>query len=158
MRMHKGNRVMSKTPAKMGRKELLTEDIARRISKMVLRFPDLQIPVSWENVMTQSKKLVGHGFTRQMLSQKAWTGRKLIAEAFDEAKELQRRMQQDDAPKYGTASRAVLQAKIAELSAKLLAKDAELQEERARKIAELDTYLNSTTDLRVLFEAAKGEK
>jgi hypothetical protein len=149
---------MTKAPAKRGRKELLTEELARKIGKMILRFPDLQIPVTWQNVITQTKKHFGHGFNRQMLSQKAWNDRKLIAEAFDEAKELQRRMQQDKAPKYGTASRAVLQAKIADLEARLLAKDAELQEERARKIAELDTYLNSTTDLRELFEAAKGKK
>jgi hypothetical protein len=98
-----------------GRKEILTEQLARKIAKMIELFPDNQIPVTWENVIAHSRKRFGHGFNRQMLSQKAWDGRKIVAEAFSEAKGVQRRMQNDSLPKYRNSSRAILQKRIAEL-------------------------------------------
>ncbi|HBQ1079187.1 TPA: hypothetical protein ACRRC6_004875 [Klebsiella pneumoniae] len=121
----------------------MTEELARRIAKMVSLFPDSQIPVTWENVMTHSKKKFGHAFNRQMLSQKQWRGRKLIAEAFSEAKNIQRRMQNDTAPKYKTAARSVLQKKISELEAKNLALREELETVRAQQVDKLDTFLNT---------------
>ena len=142
-------------PKKMGRRELLTEQLARRICDMIERFPDAGIPVTWENVIAQSKKKFGHGFNRQMLGQKEWGGRKLIAEAFNDAKGLQRRMDKDAAPKYATNSRAIMQKRIAQLESQVLALQEELEAERARKISELDTFLNSRIDLRELFEAAE---
>lgn len=144
---------MSEPINKLGRREILTEELARRIAKMVSLFPDSQIPVTWENVMTHSKKKFGHAFNRQMLSQKQWRGRKLIAEAFSEAKNIQRRMQNDTAPKYKTAARSVLQKKISELEAKNLALREELETVRAQQVDKLDTFLNTThkeIDLRKL--------
>lgn len=135
---------MSEPISKLGRREILTEELARRIAKMVSLFPDSQIPITWENVMTHSKKKFGHAFNRQMLSQKQWRGRKLIAEAFSEAKNIQRRMQNDTAPKYKTAARSVLQKKISELEAKNLALREELETVRAQQIDKLDTFLNTT--------------
>ncbi|RFS77882.1 hypothetical protein D0U00_17155 [Leclercia adecarboxylata] len=135
---------MSEPISKLGRREILTEELARRIAKMVSLFPDSQIPVTWRNVMTHSKKMFGHAFNRQMLSQKQWRGRKLIAEAFSEAKNIQRRMQNDTAPKYKTAARSVLQKKISELEAKNLALREELETVRAQQIDKLDTFLNTT--------------
>lgn len=135
---------MSEPTSKLGRREILTEELARRIAKMVSLFPDSQIPVTWENVMTHSKKKFGHAFNRQMLSQKQWRGRKLIAEAFSEAKNIQRRMQNDTAPKYKTAARSVLQKKISELEAKNLVLREELETVRAQQIDILDTFLNTT--------------
>lgn len=134
---------MSEPINKLGRREILTEELARRIAKMVSLFPDSQIPVTWENVMTHSKKKFGHAFNRQMLSQKQWRGRKLIAEAFSEAKNIQRRMQNDTAPKYKTAARSVLQKKISELEAKNLALREELETVRAQQVDKLDTFLNT---------------
>lgn len=149
--------IMNK-PVKMGRKEILTEDLARRICAMIENFPDAGISVTWENVIAQSKKKFGHGFNRQMLGQKEWEGRKLIGEAFNDAKELQRRMVKDATPKYATNSRATMQQRIAELESQVLALKEELEAERARKISELDTFLNSRIDLRELFSAAKGNQ
>lgn len=145
-------------PKKLGRKELLTENLARRICAMISRFPDAEIPVTWENVIAQSKKKFGHGFNRQMLGQKEWGGRKLISEAFNDAKELQRRKDKDAAPKYATNSRASMQKRIAELHSQVLALRDELEAERARKISVLDTFLNSRIDLRELFNAAEAKK
>ncbi|HEH9395499.1 TPA: hypothetical protein SIA27_001852 [Aeromonas salmonicida] len=146
---------MSEPVSKLGRKEILTEELARKIARMVSLFPDSQIPVTWENVMTHSKKKFGHAFNRQMLSQKEWSGRKLIAEAFSEAKNIQRRMQNDIAPKYKTAARSVLQKKIGELEAKNLALREELEMVRAQQVDKLDVFLNTTSreiDLHKLLE------
>ena len=147
---------MSEPASKLGRKEILTEELARKIARMVSLFPDTQIPVTWENVMSHSKKKFGHAFNRQMLSQKEWNGRKLIAEAFSEAKSIQRRMHNDTAPKYKTAARSVLQKKIAELEAKNMALREELETVRAQQVDKLDAFLNTTSreiDLRKLLDA-----
>lgn len=135
---------MSKTIGKLGRKEILTEELARKIVKMVSLFPDSQILVNWANVMTHSRKKFGHAFNRQLLSQKEWNGRKLIAEAFNEAKHIQQRMHNDVAPKYKTSARSVLQKKIAELEARNLALREELEMVRAQQVDKIDTFLNTT--------------
>lgn len=135
---------------KVGRKEILSEEVARMICRMIQRMPDAQIPVTWDNVIAHTKKRTGHTFNRQMLSQKEWNGRKLVAEAFSEAKEVQKRMQRDSAPKYKSAARAVLQKRIAELEAKNLALQEELEKVRAQKIDTLDVFLNTRCDLQKL--------
>lgn len=141
---------MSKSTSKLGRKEILTEELARKIAKMITMFPDSKVPITWENVMAHSKKKFGHAFNRQMLSQKEWQGRKLIAEAFSEAKEIQRRKHNDSAPKYKTAARSVLQKRIGELEAMNLALQDELEKVRAKQVDQLDTFLNTQCDLRKL--------
>jgi hypothetical protein len=135
-----------------GRPELLTEALARNIAKMIELFPDNQIPVTWENVMAHSKKKFGHSFNRQMLGQKEWDGRKIIAEAFSEAKSVQRRMQKDSLPKYRNAARSILHKRIAELEARNMALMEELEKVRAQQIDELDAFLNTPRDLRQLIE------
>ncbi|KAB2968097.1 hypothetical protein [Zoogloea sp.] len=135
-----------------GRKEILTEQLARKIARMIQLFPDNQIPVTWENVMAHSKRRFGHGFNRQMLSQKAWDGSKIVAEAFSEAKSIQRRMQNDSLPKHRNTPRAMLQKRIAELEARNMALKEELEKVRAQQIDKLDTFLNTPRDLRQLLE------
>lgn len=138
--------------AKVGRKEILSEQLAKQICRMLERMPDAQIQVTWDNVIAHAKKKTGHTFNRQMLSQKKWNGRQLIAEAFSEAKEVQKRMQNDSAPKYKSAARAVLQKRIAELEAKNLSLQEELEKVRAQHIDVLDAFLNTPCDLRKLLE------
>lgn len=133
-----------------GRKELLTEQVAKQICRMIERMPDAQIPVTWESVMAHAKKKVGHGFNRQMLSQKAWDGRRLIAEAFGEAKEVQKRLQHDTAPKYATAARSVLQQRIADLEARNLALQEELEKVRAQQVEKREIFLTTPCELRGL--------
>ena len=133
-----------------GRKEILTEQLARKIARMIELFPDSQIPVTWESVMAHSKKRFGHGFNSQMLSQKEWNGRKIIAEAFSEDKAVQRRLRNDSMPKYKNAQRSVLHNRIAQLEAKVIALQDELEKVRAQQIDELDVFLNKPRDLRQL--------
>ena len=140
-----------------GRKEILTEQLARKIAKMIELFPDETIPVTWENVMAHSKKKFGHGFNRQMLSQKVWGDRKIIAEAFNDAKSIQRRMHSDAAPKYKNAARAVLQRRIAELEARNMALVEELEKVRAQQMDALDTFLNTPRDLLTLVDTVLSQ-
>lgn len=135
-----------------GRPEILTEELARKIAKMIELFPDSEIPVTWENVMAHANKRFGHGFNRQMLGQKEWNGRKIIAEAFSEAKTIQRRMQNDARPKYRNAQRSFLLNRITELEAQLVAKAEELEKVRAQKVDELDAFLNIPRDMRQMIE------
>lgn len=140
-----------------GRKEILTEDLAKRIAKMISQMPDSSVPVTWENVMAQAKRRFEHGFNRQMLSQKEWNGRKIIAEAFSEAKSVQSRMNRQSAPKYLTAPRALLQKRIADLEAKVLALRDELESVRAHQYDALDVFLNTPCDLRSMIDEAASQ-
>lgn len=142
----------------VGRKEILTEDLAKRIAKMITQMPDSSIPVTWENVMAQAKRKFGHGFNRQMFSQKEWNGRKIIAEAFSEAKSVQSRMHRESAPKYQTAPRALLQKRIADLEAKVLGLRDELETVRAHQYEALNIFLNAPSDLRSLIEEVVSQR
>lgn len=144
--------------AKAGRKEILSENVAKQISKLIEKMPDVGIPITWENVLSHAKKKLGHRFTRQMLSQKEWEGRKIIAEAFKEAKEIQKRKKSSGSPKYSTASRAVLQRRIADLEAKNLAMQELLEKERALKIDYLDAFMNTRCDIVELINKSRGNK
>lgn len=137
-----------------GRREILTEELAKRIARMIEIFPDSEIPVTWENVIAHSKKRFGYGGSRQMFGSKEWNGRKIIAEAFSEAKSVQRRLLNDARPKYRNAPRSTLQRRIMELEAQKLALKDELEKVRAQQICQLDTFLNDTTDIRQLVEQA----
>ncbi len=143
--------------ATAGRPEILTEELAKKIVRMIARFPDSDIPVTWANVLTHCKNRFGYDGNRQLLAQKEWNGRKLIAEAFTDAKSVQRRMQKDTRPKYENSSRAVLQRRIAELEAKILSLQDELENVRAQQISELDVFLNNPRDLRQMFERYANE-
>lgn len=135
-----------------GRPEILTEALARKVAKMIELFPDSEIPVTWNNVIAHTKKRFGRGFNRQMLGQKEWNGRKIIAEAFNEAKSVQRRMQNDVRPKYRNAQRSLLHHRISELEAKVIALKEELEKVRAQQIDELDAFLHMPRDLSQLAE------
>ena len=136
----------------MLRPEILTEELARKIAKMIERFPDNEIPVTWANVMTHSHKRFGRAFNRQMLGQKEWNGRQIVAEAFSEAKSIQRRMHNESLPKYRNAARSILHKRIAELEARNMALMEELEKVRAQQIDELDAFLNTPRDLHQLIE------
>lgn len=135
-----------------GRTEILTEELAKRIARMIELFPDSEIPVTWDNVIAHSKKRFGYGGSRQMFGSKEWDGRKIIAEAFSEAKSVQRRLLSDARPKYRNAPRSILQRRIMELEAQKLALKDELEKVRAQQICQFDTFLNDTTDIRQLLE------
>lgn len=81
-------------------KEVLTHDLACKLAIMVGQFPETNVAVTWGNVMQQAKLRFGCGFSRALLSQKSWDGRKLIAEAFKDAKAIQRRLALETGSQY----------------------------------------------------------
>lgn len=138
--------------SKVGRKEILTEELAKKICRLIEKMPESATPVTWQNVIKHTKLRSGLTFTRQMLSQKEWNGDKLICLAFNLAKETQKRTLKDLSPKYATSSRAVLQKRITILEAKNHALQEELESVRARQMVTLDVFLNDTSDLRALVD------
>lgn len=132
---------------KAGAKEVLTQDVARRIALMVAQFPDSDIPVTWDNVVRQTKLRLRHDFRRNVLSQKAWDGRRLIAEAFHDAKEIQRRQAHDTAPMYASKSRSRLRLVVAKLQSENLALRERLAQVRAEQYDEIYALLDTRTPL-----------
>ncbi|MFM0609781.1 hypothetical protein PQR05_35210 [Paraburkholderia sediminicola] len=135
-----------------GRKEILTLDLARRIVRLIERMPDAGIPVTWNNVVLHAKRQFRHELRRNVLSQKEWDGRKLIAEAYQEAKSVEKRLQKQEAPKYENSSRAVLRRRIEQLEAKVLALQEELEKSRLLQLSNLDLFRVTRMDLRQLIQ------
>lgn len=143
---------MNEAKRNSGRKEILTLDLARKIIKLIERMPDAEIPVTWDNVAVHIKRQYGKELRRNVLSQKDWGGRKLIAEAFSEAKDVQRRLLKQEAPKYANSPRAVLRKRIEQLEAKVLALQHELEKARAAQYTTLDLFRATRLDLRRMAE------
>ncbi len=141
-----------------GRKEVLTFELACKIVKLIEQMPDTQVPVTWENVVLKVKTKLGKELRRNVLSQKEWDGRKLIAEAFDDAKEVQRRLLKQEAPKYANSPRGVLRKRIEQLEAKVHALQTELENSRAAQYTQLDLFRATRLDLRRMVEDAQQGK
>jgi hypothetical protein len=139
-----------KSGQRLGRKELLTKNLALRIAKMIELFPDSNIRVTWENVAKQTKSLLGYTFGRNVLSQKSWDGRRLIDEAFQDAKRIQKRHLRDTAPKYSNESRARLRLIVAKLQSENLALKQQLEHTRAQQYEEIFSLLDTRTPLQDL--------
>lgn len=152
---------MTKTEAgrrNRGRKEVLTLELAQRIAKFIGQMPDVGIPVTWANVEAHVKRQFGKELRRNALSQKKWGERKLIAEAFSEAKDVQRRLLKQEAPKYASSPRGVLRKRIEQLEAKVLALQQELEKARAAQYTQLDLFRATRMDLRRMAEEAQQDK
>jgi hypothetical protein len=130
-----------------GAKEVLTQELAKKIALMVEQFPDASIDVTWENVVLQTKLRFGEEFRRNVLSQKKWDGKKLIADAYHDAKEVQRRQARDTAPKYGNEPRSRLRMIVAKLQAEVLALRSQLAQVRAVQYDEIHSLLDTRTPL-----------
>ena len=89
----------------------------------------------------------GHHFRRNVLSQKTWNGRKLIAEAFQDAQEIQRRQARDTAPKYANEPRARLRLIVSKLQSEILALREQLDRVRAMRYDEVHSLLDTRTPL-----------
>lgn len=139
---------------KGGRKETLTLEVAKKIVEMVRLLPDAEVPVTWKNIEAHVKKKFRIAPKRNALSTKAWGGRRLIQEAYEEACEVERRMQRQSSSKYADSSRAVLRARIMELEAKILSLQIELNATRERQYDELSVLWTRNTPLSRLLDDA----
>lgn len=138
--------------SRVGAKEVLTLALAHRIVRMIEQFPDANIGVTWDNVIRQTKLRFGNQFGRNVLSQKVWNGRKLIAEAFKDAKAIQRRQARDTAPKYANEPRARLRIIVANLQSENLALREQLAKIRAMQYDEIHSLLDTRTPLNQLVQ------
>lgn len=66
--------------------------------------------------------------------------------------QLNKRLLNDSAPKYATSARSVLQKRIAELEAKNLSLQEELEKVRAQQFDELDVFLIRPRNLQDLID------
>lgn len=151
------DRHMAKQPkqaeVRAGRKEKLTQDLAKKIATMVRQFPDSEIEVTWKNVIEQVNRRYGLRFHRNTISQKEWGGQKLIAIAFDEAEAIQKRLVKERAPKYADNPRSRLRLIIAKLQAENLALREQLANVRAQQYDEAHSLLDLRTPLHRLVES-----
>ena len=139
--------------SKAGRKETLTEDLAKKIAIIIRNFPDTEIEVTWKNVIDQVKRRFGLKFHRNTLSQKEWAGGKLIAIAFDEAEGVQKRLLKEKAPKYADNPRSRLRLIIAKLQAENLVLREQMAKIRAQQFDEVHSLLDLRTPLHRLVES-----
>lgn len=137
---------------KGGRKEILTLEVAKKIAEMVRRLPDAQVPVTWKNIEAHVKKKFRIAPKRNVLSTKSWGGRKLIWEAYEEACEVEKRLQRQTTSKYADSSRSVLRARIVELEARILSLQTELNATRERQFNELSVLWARNTPLHQLLD------
>lgn len=140
------------TEGKAGRRETLTQDLAKKIANLILHFPDSDIEVTWKNVIEQVKRRYGIKFHRNTLSQKEWDGQKLIAIAFDDAEAVQKRLVKEKAPKYADNPRSRLRLIIAKLQAENLALREQLAKVRAQQYDEAFSLLDLRTPLHQLVD------
>jgi hypothetical protein len=134
---------------KPGRPEVLTEELARKIVKMIEVLPDMDVEVTWANVIAQVKRKFGHQFGRRVLAMKEWGGRALIAEAYEQAKAVQRQLRaQGRLRRNANMPRHALQLRIETLTAQLKAAQKTIEELRLLQYDKLDILRATNFDLR----------
>lgn len=147
-------RVVAKSGMRQGgAPEILTRELAQKIVALIENLADTEQPLTWDNICTQVNRRFKTNLQRDVLSTKSWDGRKIIREAKDEAKSIERRLQNQQGLKYANSSRAALRKRISDLEAKVLALKDELDKARAAQIDKLDTFRLTRMDLRQLVEA-----
>lgn len=142
----------SKVGRKGGRKEVLTLEIAKKIAVMIRRLPDAEVPVTWKNIEAHVTKRFQITPKRNVLTTKKWEGRRLIWEAYDEAGQVEKRLQRQTTSKYADSSRAALRARITELEAKIISLQMELHATREHQYDELCVLWTRNTPLHKLLD------
>lgn len=137
---------------KGGRKEVLTLEMAKKIAQMIRRLPDAEVPVTWKNIESHVAKRFQIEPKRNVLATKEWAGRRLIWEAYDEAMQVEKRLQRQTTSKYADSSRAALRARITELEAKIISLQTELHATREHQYDELCVLWTRNTPLHKLLD------
>lgn len=144
---------------KTGRPEVLTEELARKIVKMIELLPDTDEQVTWANIVSKVKKKYGLELGRRVLSTKEWDGRALIAEAYEQAHAVQRQLHsQGRIRTNSTMPRQALQARIETLTAKLKVAEQTIAELRVMQYDQLDILRATHFDLRHEVEIIRKQK
>jgi hypothetical protein len=137
------------SPRKPGRPEVLIEELARKIVRHIAILPDMDVEVTWDNVIAQIKRKFGHEFGRGVLSTKEWGGRALIADAYDNAKRVQAELRaQGRLRPNANMPRHALQLRIETLTAQLKVAEQTIEELRVMQYDQLDVLRVTRFDLR----------
>lgn len=156
--MAKTKATASESPGKPGRPEVLTEELAGKIVKFIEVLPDRDVEVTWANVVAQVKRKFGHEFGRRVLATKQWGGRALIAEAYEQAKAVQRQLRTQGRLRTNeTLSRQALRSRIETLTAKLRAAEQTIAELRVMQYDQLDILRATHFDLRKEVEVVRKQ-
>ncbi len=148
----------SATSGKPGRPEVLTEEMAGKIAKFIEVLPDMDVEVTWANVVAQVKRKFGLELGRRVLATKQWGGRAIIAEAYEQANAVQRQLRaQGRLRTNATLSRQALQSRIETLTAKLRAAEQTIAELRVMQYDQLDILRAKQFDLRIEVEALRKQ-
>ena len=151
------NRKAPDEDRKGGRPEILTEELGARICKLIETMPDHEIEVNWDNVVTEIERKFKIKFGRRVLSQKDWGKGKVIAQAFDAAKDVHRRMKADGGKRHATTSRQNLLKRVETLEARLEVAKKEVEDMRAIQYDKLDRLRVTDLDLRMVVEELGGK-
>ena len=144
---------------KTGRPEILTEELASKIVKLIEVLPDMDVQVTWTNVVAQVKRKFGHEMGRRVLSTKKWDGRALIAEAYSRAHAVQRQLHSQGRTRINsTMPRQALQTRIETLTAKLKAAEQTIEELRVMQYDKLDILRTDHFDLRQEVETMRKQR
>lgn len=133
-----------------GRSEVLTKKLADQICIVVRQMPQNRIDVTWDNVIAQISRQLGLSFRRNVLSQKAWNGRKLLAEAYREAKLEQLNLSTHSSLGKPESERHAVHARREALEARADAIERELADERLKQLAAFESFRQERLDLRNL--------
>ena len=156
--MAKTKAIASASIGKTGRPEILTEELARKIVKMIKLLPDTGEQVTWANIVAKVKSKFGHELGRRVLSTKEWDGRALIADAYEQAHVVQRQLHSQGRIRINsTMSRKALQARIETLTAKLSAAEQTIEELRVLQYDKLDILRATHFDLRPEVESIRKQ-
>ena len=144
---------------KTGRPEVLTEELARKIVRMIELLPDTDEQVTWANIVAKVKNKFGFALGRRVLSTKKWDGRALIAEAYEQAHAVQRQLHAHGRIRTNsTMPRQALQARIETLTAKLKVAEQTIAELRVMQYDKLDILRATYFDLRQEVETIRKQK
>lgn len=156
--MSKTTATASTSTGKPGRPEVLTEELAGKIVKFIEVLPDMDVEVTWANVVAQVKRKFGLELGRRVLATKQWGGRALIAEAYEQANAVQRQLRaQGRLRTNSTLSRQALQSRIETLTAKLRAAEQTIAELRVMQYDQLDILRATHFDLRKEVETIRKQ-
>ena len=141
-----------------GRPEVLTEELAHKIVKMIELLPDMDVEVTWANIVAKVKQKFGQELGRRVLATKEWDGRALIAEAYEQAHAVQRQLRSQGHRRINsTMPRQALQARIETLTAKLKVAEQTIAELRVMQYDQLDILRGTQFDLRQEVETIRKQ-
>lgn len=124
---------------KQGRKNLLTEQMQKKITRLIHSIEITEARISWEFLKDEVHRNYGLTITRQTLASNT-----KIAEAYKSAKEYQSKLkEQYKQLPFKTLPRNALREKVIEMQARINTLEAELATVRAHQYDQMSAFLTT---------------